>query len=84
MGYLNKRIARAGGLEFEEVPVGFKHIAERTALEKIAFGAEESGGYCWNGLMPERDGLTLIMFIMEIMASEKMALSELVTGIEKV
>lgn len=83
MGYLNKRVARAAALDFEEVPVGFKHIAERTALEEIAFGAEESGGYCWNGLMPERDGLTLIMFIMEIMASKKMSLSELVKEIEK-
>ncbi|MDR0734110.1 MAG: phosphoglucomutase/phosphomannomutase family protein, partial [Elusimicrobiota bacterium] len=43
MGYLNKRIARAHGLPFEEVPVGFKHIAERIPLEDIAFGAEESG-----------------------------------------
>ena len=83
MGYLNKRVARAAGLEFEEVPVGFKHIAERTTLEDIAFGAEESGGYCWQGLMPERDGLTLIMYIMEIMAARKMALSELVKEIEQ-
>ena len=33
--------------------------------------------------MPERDGLTLIMYIMEIMASRKMALSELVKEIEQ-
>ena len=83
MGYLNKRIARAAGLDFEEVPVGFKYIAERTALEDIAFGAEESGGYCWNGLMPERDGLTLVMYILEIMAARKMSLSELVKELEK-
>lgn len=83
MGYLNKRIARAAGLDFEEVPVGFKYISERTALEDIAFGAEESGGYCWNGLMPERDGLTLVMYILEIMATRKMSLSELVKELEK-
>lgn len=83
MGYLNKRIARAAGLDFEEVPVGFKYISERTALEDIAFGAEESGGYCWNGLMPERDGLTLVMYILEIMAARKMSLSELVKELEK-
>ncbi len=83
MGYLNKRVARTAELDFEEVPVGFKYIAERTAIEDIAFGAEESGGYCWEGLMPERDGLTLVMFIMEIMAARKMSLSELVKEIEK-
>lgn len=83
MGYLNKRVARAASMDFEEVPVGFKYIAERTTIEDIGFGAEESGGYCWTGLIPERDGLTLVMFIMEIMAARKMTLSELVKEIEK-
>lgn len=83
MGYLNKRVARAAKLDFEEVPVGFKYIAERTPLEDIAFGAEESGGYCWKGIMPERDGLTLAAFMMEIMATRKLSLSELVKEIEK-
>lgn len=83
MGYLNKRVARAAGLDFEEVPVGFKYIAERTPLEDIAFGAEESGGYCWKGTMPERDGLTLAMFMLEVMATRGLSLSELVKEIEK-
>ena len=82
MGYLTKRIARENGLEFEELPVGFKHIAERTYLEDILFGAEESGGYCWKGTMPERDGLLLTMFVMEVMAARKMKLSELVKETE--
>ncbi len=82
MGYLTKRIAREHGLEFEELPVGFKHIAERTYLEDILFGAEESGGYCWKGTMPERDGLLLTIFVMEMMAVRKMKLSELVKETE--
>ena len=82
MGYLTKRIARENGFEFEEVPVGFKHIAERTYLEDVLFGTEESGGYCWKGTMPERDGLLLTIFIMEIMAVRKMKLSELVKETE--
>lgn len=82
MGYLTKRIARTNGLEFEELPVGFKNIAERTYLEDVLFGAEESGGYCWKGTMPERDGMLLALFIMEIMATRKMKLSELVKETE--
>ena len=82
MGYLTKRIARENGLEFEELPVGFKHIAEKTYLEDILFGAEESGGYCWKGTMPERDGLLLTIFVMEMMAVRKMKLSELVKETE--
>lgn len=83
MGYLNRRIARAANMAFEEVPVGFKHIAERTPVEDVAFGAEESGGYCWKGIMPERDGLTLAMFMMEIMATRGVSLSQLCSEIEK-
>ncbi len=82
MGYLTKRIARENGLDFEELPVGFKNIAERTYLEDVLFGAEESGGYCWKGTMPERDGLLLAISIMEIMATRKMKLSELVKETE--
>lgn len=81
MGYLNKRVARKYNLEFEEVPVGFKHIVERGVLEEIAFGAEESGGYCWKGVMPERDGLTLSLFLMEIIATSGKKLSQLVQDI---
>ena len=33
--------------------------------------------------MPERDGLTLVMYILEIMAVRKMSLSELVKELEK-
>ena len=59
MGYLTKRIAEKHGLEFEEVPVGFKNIAEKNMFEDIAFGAEESGGFFFKGLLPERDAITL-------------------------
>jgi Phosphomannomutase len=83
MGYLNKRIARSANLDFEEVPVGFKYIAERNPLEDIAFGAEESGGYCWKGTMPERDGMLLLMSVLNIMAVRKMTLGELVKEVEK-
>ncbi|MBI4051941.1 MAG: phosphoglucomutase/phosphomannomutase family protein, partial [Elusimicrobia bacterium] len=33
MGYLSGRIAKAYGFPFEEVPVGFKHIAEKIVFE---------------------------------------------------
>lgn len=82
MGYLNKRIARKAGIGFEEVPVGFNNVAEHCLFEDIAFGAEESGGYCWQGVIPERDGLTLALFVMEIMALRKKSLSELCKEIE--
>ena len=64
MGYLSGRIAKAHGLEFEELPVGFKHVGEQIALGTAALGGEESGGYAWKGGGPERDGvLTGLLFL---------------------
>lgn len=83
MGYLTKRISKQYNLDFEEVSVGFKNVAERTYVEDILFGAEESGGYCWKGTMPERDGLLLMMFLLEVMSVRKMKMSDLVNEIEK-
>lgn len=68
MGYLLKRIARAHEMMFEEVPVGFKSVAERMALEDVAFGVEESGGYAWKGGLPDRDGLAVALAFLEAMA----------------
>lgn len=83
MGYLTKRIAEKHNLGFEEVPVGFKNIAEKSLFEDIAFGAEESGGYFFKGLLPERDGITFALFIMEIMANTKKSLSQLCQDVQK-
>lgn len=83
MGYLTKRIAEKYGLGFEEVPVGFKNIAQKNAFEDIAFGAEESGGYFFKGLLPERDAITFALFIMEIMANTKKSLSQLCQEVQK-
>lgn len=83
MGYLTKRIAEKHDLGFEEVPVGFKHIAEKNMFEDIAFGAEESGGYFFKGLLPERDAITFALFIMEILANTKKSLSQLCQEVQK-
>lgn len=83
MGYLNKRIARKFNMAFEEVGIGFKHVAEKMRVEEIAFGVEESGGYSWKGTMPDRDGLFIAMVFLEIMASTGKKASELVADIEK-
>ncbi len=68
MGYLLKRIARKYGMRFEEVPVGFKSVAERMNLDNVAFGVEESGGFAWKGNLPDRDGLSLALAFIAIMA----------------
>ncbi|MBI4422708.1 MAG: phosphoglucomutase/phosphomannomutase family protein, partial [Elusimicrobia bacterium] len=66
MGYLAARIAKAHGLEFQELPVGFKHVGEQIALGLAAMGGEESGGYAWKGAGPERDGVLMGLLFLEM------------------
>lgn len=77
MGYLPKRIARAHNMPVEEVKVGFKHVAEIMALEEVAFGVEEAGGYAWKGGASDRDGLAVALTWLEMMAVTKKKTSEL-------
>jgi phosphomannomutase len=83
MGYLTKRIARAANLQFDEVPVGFKYIAEKMLSEDVTFGVEESGGYAWKGNLPERDGALTALFVMELVAKTGKSVSALYAEIEK-
>ena len=77
MGYLLKRIARKYEMLFEEVGVGFKNVAERMSLDDVAFGVEESGGFAWKGNLPDRDGLTVALAFLGIMAATGKKASQL-------
>ena len=81
MGYLLKRIARKYEMLFEEVGVGFKNVAERMSLDDVAFGVEESGGFAWKGNLPDRDGLTVALAFLDIMAATGKKASELCADI---
>lgn len=83
MGYLPKRIARAHNMPLEEVEVGFKHVAEIMALEEVAFGVEEAGGYAWKGGASDRDGLAVALTWLEMMAVTKKKPSELCEEVVK-
>lgn len=83
LGYVSERMAKDFGLEFEEVPIGFKYIAERIINEKILIGGEESGGYGFGGYLPERDGVLNSLLIMEMLASTGKSISTLLKEIEK-
>lgn len=81
MGYLLKRIARQHEMLFEEVGVGFKNVAERMNLDDVAFGVEESGGFAWKGNLPDRDGLTVALAFLDIMAQTCKKASELCAAV---
>ena len=83
MGYLSERIAAAYNLPMEEVPVGFKHIAERMVREDVLAGGEESGGYAVRGGLPERDGILNGLLFLEMIAARGRKPSQLLADVEK-
>jgi phosphomannomutase len=83
LGVLGERIAKSFNLPFEEVSVGFKHVAERMVQEPVAAGGEESGGYAIGGGLPERDGVLNGLLFLELLAVQRKKPSELVAAMEK-
>ncbi|OGR89151.1 MAG: hypothetical protein A2992_09800 [Elusimicrobia bacterium RIFCSPLOWO2_01_FULL_59_12] len=83
LGALGQRIAQAHNLPFEEVPVGFKHIAQRMVSEDIVAGGEESGGYAFKGGLPERDGILNALFFLEMLSASGQTPSQLLRALEK-
>ncbi len=77
MGYLAERMAKDYGVEFEELPVGFKHVAEALAVGGAAIGGEESGGYSWTKTIAERDGLLTALLFLEMIATENKSISQM-------
>ncbi|PIR15668.1 MAG: phosphoglucomutase, partial [Elusimicrobia bacterium CG11_big_fil_rev_8_21_14_0_20_64_6] len=70
LGYLAERIAKEKGVAFEQLPVGFKYVAERLAMGEADIAGEESGGYAWanKGGIAERDGMLTALLFLEMMA----------------
>ncbi|MBI5625117.1 MAG: hypothetical protein HY924_15175 [Elusimicrobia bacterium] len=83
MGRLPARIAAARNMPFEELPVGFKHVAEKLASGDAVMGAEESGGYAWKGGLPERDGLVTALLLLEMCVTQNTTPSALWKRIEE-
>jgi len=77
LGYLSERIAKKFNLEWKEVPIGFKYVADVMLKERVIIGGEESGGYGYQGYIPERDGILSSLFFVEMLAKTKKKLSTL-------
>lgn len=76
-------IAQRYGVAFKRTPVGFKHIAYLIRTQNVLFGGEESGGFGFQGCVPERDGLLAGLLILEMMAMRRKKLSRLTEDLRK-
>lgn len=72
------RLAKRYDLSVYETPVGFNHIADYMMSEDVLIGGEESGGISFKGHIPEGDGPAMGLLLVEMIASSKKTLYEMV------
>jgi phosphomannomutase len=71
------------GLELVETGVGFKYICAEMLKGNVLLGFEESGGIGFPDLMPERDGIASGMMLLELLATERVSVNQLLRRLEK-
>jgi phosphomannomutase len=77
------KMCAAYGLELVETGVGFKYIAAEMIKGGVLLGAEESGGIGFPGHIPERDGIAAGLILLELLATERLPVTKLVSNLEK-
>jgi phosphomannomutase len=71
------------GLELVETAVGFKYVCAEMLKGHVLLGFEESGGIGFPDLMPERDGIAAGMMMLELLATERAPVNQLLRRLEK-
>jgi len=77
------KICEKHGFTVEQVPIGFKHIAERMIISDVMIGGEESGGIAVKGHVMERDGLLMALILLEVLAKHGKPISKIVKDMMK-
>ncbi|MCU0785883.1 MAG: phosphoglucomutase/phosphomannomutase family protein [Verrucomicrobia bacterium] len=77
------KMCAAHGLELVETGVGFKYICAEMLKGDVLLGAEESGGIGFAGHIPERDGIAAGLMLLEMLATERVSVNQLVANLEK-
>jgi phosphomannomutase len=77
------KMCSAWNLPLMEVGIGFRYIAPELMKPGALFGAEESGSVGFANHIPERDGLAAGLFLLEMLAIEKVSVNQLWANLEK-
>jgi phosphomannomutase len=77
------KMCAAWNLPLTEVGIGFKYIAAEMLRGDVLLGAEESGSVGFAGHIPERDGLAAGLFLLEMLATERVSANRIMARLEK-
>ncbi len=77
------KMCAAYGLDLVETGVGFKFICTELMKPNVLLGFEESGGIGFPGHIPERDGIAAGLLLLELLATERKSVNQLLAKLEK-
>ena len=77
------KMCAAWNLPLTEVGIGFRFIAPELMKPGALFGAEESGSVGFAGHIPERDGLAAGLFLLEMLAMERVSVNRIYARLER-
>jgi phosphomannomutase len=77
------KMCAAWNLPLTEVGIGFRFIAPELMKPGALFGAEESGSVGFANHIPERDGIAAGLFLLEMLAMEKISVNKIWAKLEK-
>jgi phosphomannomutase len=77
------KMCAAWNLPLTEVGIGFRFIAPELMKPGALFGAEESGSVGFAGHIPERDGLAAGLYLLEMLAMERVPVNKIYARLEK-
>ncbi len=65
-----------------ETPVGFKYLGPVMMSEDALIAGEESGGYAFQGNVPERDGILSGLMLLDMMVKTELSIVDLLAELE--
>lgn len=77
------KMCAAWNLPLTEVGIGFRYIAPELMKPGALYGAEESGSIGFAHHIPERDGLAAGLFLLEMLATQKISVNKIYASLEK-
>lgn len=75
-GSLVEKVACAHGLSVERHPIGFKHLSRALLAGRVDVAGEESGGFAWAPMGPDKDGLLAGALLVERVARSGRSLEQ--------
>lgn len=81
-GSLVEKVARAHGLSVERHPIGFKHLSGAILADRADVAGEESGGFAFAPMGPDKDGILAGALLVERVARSGLGLEAHLAALE--